>query len=170
MGAAPGESPPQPDTQPNQQAQDPAPCQPPILLPVSRQFCSSCSSAHHHHAVGWLVYSFPPKPQTLAPGVGIELNPISGWLWQRIWGFCLVEVLRRHPDFAAMRPAVRGLAKINVWKVGFSFGECVGASPVTYPAWRALSDQGRGASGSPSLLCVCQSQRSRLGVGAPGQC
>lgn len=52
-----------------------------------------------------------------------ELGPIKNWLCQRIWGYCLMEVLRRHPDFEAMRPALRGLSKINMWKVIFSLRE-----------------------------------------------
>ncbi|PRW58015.1 zeaxanthin chloroplastic-like [Chlorella sorokiniana] len=55
-----------------------------------------------------------------ASWIGIQLNPITSWLYQRIWGFCLVEVLRRHPDFEAMRPALGELAKINIWKVCIS--------------------------------------------------
>jgi hypothetical protein len=28
-----------------------------------------------------------------------EVNPISGWIYNRLYGYCMVEVLRRHPDF-----------------------------------------------------------------------
>lgn len=52
-----------------------------------------------------------------------EVNPISGWIYNRLYGYCMVEVLRRHPDFQAMRSPLNWLYQINVWKVMTSFGE-----------------------------------------------
>ena len=64
----------------------------------------------------------PTYPQNAVEG----LSYLQSWLWQRIWGYCLVDVLRHHPDFEAMRPALQGLFKLNLNKVALSFCELAG--------------------------------------------